>query len=105
MGQFVEDENISKKNKQYLTYNEKYEFFTKPLGPGHYNPKIEITKPKPQQKGNIWCKSKVNRSESPTLKTKSVPGPGEYNQYQNSIEIRQLENKLENEIKNDKEKT
>ena len=31
---------------QKKTYNAQYEFFTKPLGPGHYEPSVEITKPK-----------------------------------------------------------
>ena len=31
---------------QKKTYNKQFEFFTKALGPGHYDPKLELTKPK-----------------------------------------------------------
>ena len=46
-------------NNQKKPYNAKFEFFTKPLGPGHYQPNLESTKPK--AKVNAWGSSKVRR--------------------------------------------
>lgn len=40
------------KRRSSLTYNQKFQFFTQPLGPGHYDPKIEITRP--HNKGSKW---------------------------------------------------
>ena len=37
---------------QKKPYNAKFEFFTKNLGPGHYEPSVEVTKPK--TKGTTW---------------------------------------------------
>ena len=36
---------------QRKPYNAKFKFFTKPLGPGHYDPTCELTKPKHQGAG------------------------------------------------------
>lgn len=70
------------------------------IGPGHYNPKIEVTKP--QKMGNFWSKSKSSRSPSPLGHNFLVPGPGQYYQNQDTIEVRQLENKMKNEFKTEK---
>jgi len=55
------------------------------------------------KKGTTWAKSEIERNASPEQQA-LVPGPGEYNYNRESIEIRQLENKIKNEIKTDKDK-
>ena len=56
-------------------YNRAFEFFTKPLGPGHYEPTQELTKPKSQGPGWGAAKEKQRGEQTPTA-TKSFPGPG-----------------------------
>ena len=57
------------------SYNQKFEFFTKPLGPGHYEPTLELTKPKSQGPG--WGAAKVKqRAEAVQTTAKNLPGPG-----------------------------
>ena len=77
---------------QLKSYNAKFEFFTKPLGPGHYEPKIDITKPK--KHGSQWCASKSVRN---TQNAKSVPGPGDYNSQHNTIQMTQMKNLMSQE--------
>lgn len=45
LGENYEDKPLVENRRSSLTYNQKFQFFTKPLGPGHYDPKIEITRP------------------------------------------------------------
>lgn len=42
-------------------YNQQFQFFTKTLGPGHYEPSLELTKPKSQ--GTGWAANRTNRRE------------------------------------------
>lgn len=58
-------------------YNAKFEFFTKPLGPGHYDPTNELTKPKKHGPG--WGNAKAEqRAESVPKSLAAHPGPGQY---------------------------
>ena len=40
-----EESQIKLNKNQQKSYNARYEFFTKPLGPGHYEPLNHATKP------------------------------------------------------------
>ena len=64
---------------QKKPYNAKFEFFTKNLGPGHYEPSVEITKPK--SKGTAWCAGQAtkDRMEDSPGRNANNPGPGDYN--------------------------
>ena len=72
---------VPNKNQE-KSYNKKYEFFTKPLGPGHYDADMRLTKP--GSTGSNWAAQKETRSKS-IGPTSSVPGPGEYNVINESI--------------------
>ena len=48
-----EESNLNQKKP----YNAKFEFFTKPLGPGHYDPSLAITKRVKQ--GTSWGATRV----------------------------------------------
>lgn len=64
------------------------------LGPSHYEPKDEIARK--VVKTPIWSNSQTRRepTKNPTLEN---PGPGYYNQSQNSISIKQIKNLLASE--------
>ena len=67
---------VPNKNQE-KSYNKKYEFFTKPLGPGHYDAKVKLTKP--QSSGSNWHAMKEQRSKSiGPAHNANVPGPGDY---------------------------
>lgn len=71
------EDGVTLNTNQKKPYNAKYQFFTKPLGPGHYQPSVEPTKPK--SKSNTWGASKVARGDAvPGYKAALNPGPGEY---------------------------
>ena len=64
---------------QKKPYNAKFEFFTKGLGPGHYEPKMDLTKKRNQ--GTSWCASRSIRQNSEDAKIQkdtANPGPTEY---------------------------
>lgn len=52
--------HVETKKEEKKTFNQKNEFFTKPLGPGHYEPKVDLTKPRKQ--GTQWCASRTHRN-------------------------------------------
>ena len=66
---------------QKKSYNAKFEFFTKPLGPGHYEPSIELTKKVRQ--GPSWGSAPRYKSN-----VTSPPGPGEYHYFNDTIGLR-----------------
>ena len=57
-------------------YNAQHEFFTKSLGPGHYEPSVELTKPK--RNGTGWGSTRVKREKLGEVRNVNHPGPGEY---------------------------
>lgn len=56
-----EDGSIPNAN-QKKSYNQQFEFFTKPLGPGHYEPSVQLTKPK-SQAPNLGAKGTKHRND------------------------------------------
>mmetsp|Transcript_23407 Transcript_23407/g.31363 ORF Transcript_23407/g.31363 Transcript_23407/m.31363 type:complete len:126 (-) Transcript_23407:996-1373(-) len=62
---------------QRKAYNAKFEFFTKPLGPGHYDPASDLTKPKKQGAG--WGAARAQARAEPVPRNLAAqPGPGQY---------------------------
>ena len=79
------------------SYSTRYAFFTKPLGPGHYDPSVELTKPKSH--GKSWGTSPRNKSQEarqqPITKGGALvttPGPGEYHFHNDTIQMKQIPN-------------
>ena len=71
------DEGEATNMNQRKSYNAKFQFFTKPLGPGHYDPTTELTKPKHQGAG--WGAERSPPREEPAPRNLvGHPGPGQY---------------------------
>ena len=68
-----EETNVNQRKK----YNADHEFFTKPLGPGHYDPANDLTKPK--KHGPSWGATKTDQRADAVPKGLAMqPGPGQY---------------------------
>ena len=83
------DEDGQKLNSnQKKSYNMQHQFFTKTLGPGHYEPSLDLIKPKSAGVG--WASIKGKREGVPiAIKPgQGPPGPGEYNFQNDTIHMK-----------------
>jgi len=64
----------------------------KSVGPAHYHPKIKLThRSMGRGAGAVWSNSTTRRL---SLHKEGAPGPGDYQQYQTSISVKQIQNLL-----------
>ena len=99
-----EEDGLHLNSNQKKSYNKQHQFFTKPLGPGHYEPTLDLTKPKNTSVGWAANKGKREGIPNPALKPgqQGPPGPGEYNYKNNTIDHRQIPNLDKKETVEDK---
>ena len=81
---------------QRKAYNAKFGFFTKPLGPGHYDPTNDLTKPKKHGPG--WAATRSEqRADSVPRSLAAQPGPGQYSNQIETIQMKQIKNVIKAE--------
>ena len=97
-----EEDGQNLNTNQNKSYNKQHEFFTKSLGPGHYEPTNELTKPKTPGAGFGAYKGKRNGLDTKQQAGQNPPGPGEYTYQNDTIQMKQIPNLNNTEDQEDK---